>query len=110
LQKAVAGSGRHKTEKPPPTIKKTSRAARETFPKRPQMTAFPEVWHMPWPSSQNRPSTHQIKQFSKHFDLGHAAGAQKFRKFGYRCPLCKNTGIFLINTWCLLFIHTGFNK
>jgi hypothetical protein len=57
------------------------------------------------------PSTYQIKQFFKHFNLGHAAGAQKFWKFGYRYPLCENTGIFPSYYKYLVFaIYTGFNK
>jgi hypothetical protein len=55
------------------------------------------------------PSTYQIKQFFKHFNLGHAAGAQKFKKLGCRYPLGENTGIFPYKHLAFA-IYTGFNK
>ena len=45
----------------------------------------------------------------RHFNMGHAAGTPKFRKFGCRYPLCEITGIFPYKYPAFAF-YTGFIK
>jgi hypothetical protein len=59
------------------------------------------------PKQPQRPPTHQIKQFYKHFNTSYVNGTPKFRKFGFRCTLCEITGVFP-HGHLAFALHTGF--